>query len=162
MTFGSHRSLRQNSYLSLLSLVVTGFFVLGTNPNFNTNAPLLKLGGAFFVKGVQIEFRGCSILKDVLRDHTRLSTISQLFPRFPVVISREIQKRMKNHKSYRSRMLRSRRVLIHTNIFPSLSFLCQAFCPSNKIDILALLLPKTQFQCKTFLLNHEKTVLKYH
>ena len=26
MTFGSHRSLRQNSYLSLLSLGMTGFF----------------------------------------------------------------------------------------------------------------------------------------
>ena len=42
MTFGSHRSLRQNSYLSLLSLVTTGFFGI-LRGNCFSNSPVRLL-----------------------------------------------------------------------------------------------------------------------
>ena len=42
MTFGSHRSLRQNSYLSLLSLTVPGYLTFGHNVPYGTQYILVS------------------------------------------------------------------------------------------------------------------------
>lgn len=45
MTFGSHRSLRQNSYLSLLSLAASCFFVVRLAHSYPNGAPLVAITG---------------------------------------------------------------------------------------------------------------------
>ena len=45
MTFGSHRSLRQNSYLSLLSLAASCFLVVRLAHSYPNGAPLVAITG---------------------------------------------------------------------------------------------------------------------
>ena len=66
MTFGSHRSLRQNSYLSLLSLAASCFFVVRLAHSYPNGAPLVAITGQVGTDRLHIPVVNTMMAKGIL------------------------------------------------------------------------------------------------
>ena len=66
MTFGSHRSLRQNSYLSLLSLAASCFFVVRLAHSYPDGAPLVAITGQVGTDRLHIPVVNTMMAKGIL------------------------------------------------------------------------------------------------